>query len=126
MAEIGQHKKLQLFTGRYSDLYVGDHVVVACGARYAPDQFEAEATIASAGADLVAAGGLVGRVVVTHARMATPTRLKPLARLADGEGRPINLAAYALPPLTPATPRPSVIAVLGSSMNAGKTTTAVS
>ena len=42
---IGQHKKLQLAEGRYSVSYKGDLLVVVCGNRYAPDQFEGFAEI---------------------------------------------------------------------------------
>jgi hypothetical protein len=37
--KIGQHKSIQLAQGRASQAYPGDLVVLACGDRYAPDQF---------------------------------------------------------------------------------------
>ena len=60
--KIGQHKKLQLTEARFSELYPSDFVVVACGDRYAPDQFEAVAELDPEGADLVAGGGVLGKM----------------------------------------------------------------
>ena len=57
---IGQHKGLQLTTGRRSILYPGDFVVAACGARYAPDQFEGTAEILPQGRRSVGRGRVRG------------------------------------------------------------------
>ncbi len=119
---IGQHKSLRLTTARQSALYVGDTIVVSVGARYAPDQFEASANIDHAGCDLIAAGGLAGQMITRHGAMKKPTTLRPLGLLADAEGQVLNLARYALPRHWPATL--PMLAVFGTSMNAGKTTTA--
>ncbi|MEM6489578.1 MAG: DUF1611 domain-containing protein [Pseudomonadota bacterium] len=118
---IGAHKRVQLVTGRPAALYVGDLVVVACGARYAPDQFEGLATLAPEGADLLAGGGVVGTLREANARMGAPTRLSPIGLLCGRDGRAINLADHALTPRA----RPDgmvVIAGTGAAMNAGKTT----
>ena len=125
IVKVGQHKKIQLAEGRYSDTYLGDHVVVTCGDRYAPDQFEAVAELDPAGADLVAGGGIVGRMREAHDKMAPPTQIKPLGLLVDGDGEAINIARYALPD-RPVSRDVAVIAVVGASMNAGKTTAAAS
>ncbi|MGF1639988.1 MAG: hypothetical protein ACFCUO_03480 [Rhodospirillales bacterium] len=122
---IGWQKAVQLAEGRASTLYEGDMVVLACGARYAPDQFEGIAEIGAEGADMLAAGGVLGRVRQRHERMSAPTRVIPLGLLADGNGRVLNLDAYAMP----TTPRPAElpsIVVVGASMNAGKTTATAS
>ncbi len=122
---IGQHKKLQLAEGRYSESYKGDLMVVVCGNRYAPDQFEGFAEIDYDGCDMLAGGGIVGRMEAAHDKMATPTRLRPLGLLTDRRGEVINIASYAIPDATiPA--HVTVIGVFGASMNAGKTTAAVS
>ena len=118
---LGSHKRIQLAEGRVSELYLGDLVVLACGARYAPDQFEGLAELDPKGADMLAAGGVLGRMRHRHERMAPPTRVVPLGLLADASGEVINLGAYALE----RTLRPAnliVIGVVGASMNSGKTT----
>ncbi len=123
--EIGQHKKIQLAEGRLSQSYLGDYVVAACGDRYAPDQFEGVAEIDPEGADLIAGGGLIGRMREFHARMAPPTRVLPIGLLTDRYGETINVANYGL--AHGSVPRDMlVIGVVGASMNAGKTTAAAS
>ncbi|WP_090522531.1 DUF1611 domain-containing protein [Paracoccus isoporae] len=118
--EIGQHRRVQLTTGRPSQLFPGDLVVLACGARYAPDQFEGLAEIDPAGADMLAGGGCIGRMVARNERIKPATRLLPKGRLLDGHGGAVNLDQFALPdPERPADI--PVIAVLGTSMNSGKT-----
>lgn len=123
IAAVGQHKGVQLTTGRRSILYNGDFVVAACGARYAPDQFEGVAEIDPQGADLLAGGGCLGRMTQKNARVSLPTRVEPLGILTRANGAAINLIDYALPSAEKTDDIP-VIAVLGSSMNAGKTTAA--
>jgi hypothetical protein len=123
--KVGQHKNIQLAEGRNSESYIGDHIVVTCGDRYAPDQFEALAELDSDSADLVAGGGLVGRMRAAHTRMAPPTQVKPIGLLVDQRGDVININRYALP-YKPAPKDVTVIGVVGASMNAGKTTAAAS
>lgn len=122
---IGQHTRLEAPTGRRTKLYPGDEIVVAYGARYAPDQFEAVVPESLSPCDLVAGGGVAASVLSRHARMSKATRIIPIGLLVDAEGERVNLARFALPVVAalPATTGP-VIAVAGSSMNAGKTTTA--
>ena len=118
---VGSHKRIQLAEGRTSDLYAGDMVVLACGDRYAPDQFEGLAELNAEGSDMLAAGGVIGRMRYRHSRMSTPTRVVPLGLIADASGQPINVGRYALSDAS----RPvgmTVIGVVGSSMNSGKTT----
>lgn len=125
VTRIGQHKKLQLSAGRYSEAFVGDIFVLCVGDRYAPDQFEGIAEIDPLGCDLIAGGGIAGKVVQAHGAMSTPTQLEPIGLLTDENGDVINIASYGL------TPRAfpdnvTVIGVFGTSMNSGKTTTAAS
>jgi hypothetical protein len=125
IGQIGAHRRVQLTSGRPSELYAGDLIVGAVGARYAPDQFEGLAAIGRDGADLLAGGGVVGRMRSRNARISPPTRLVPVGLLADAAGLAINLARYALAPL-PRTSTLTTIGVVGTSMNSGKTTAAAS
>jgi hypothetical protein len=120
---VGAHKRVQLTTGRPSDLWAGDLVVAACGDRYAVDQFDGVGAIDADGCDLLAGGGVLGRMISSHGRMAPATRLQPIGRLIDAAGAPVALGRYARPKPSPARPD-TVIVVLGSGMNAGKTTAA--
>lgn len=119
---IGQHPAIELPTGRRSLLNVGDPICVACGARYAPDQFHAIVPERPGPAELVAAGGIAGLSLARHAKMKEATRIEIISRILDPDGRPVNLADHCLPRLAPMAGLP-IVAVAGSSMNAGKTTT---
>lgn len=122
---IGQHKTVQLAERRLSALYPGDLLVLALGDRYAPDQFHAAGNLGGDSAELVAAGGIIGRVEAAHQRMSPATALRPLGALTDADGAAVNVAGYALAS-RPMEHGPTVIGVLGASMNSGKTTAAVS
>lgn len=121
---LGQHQRLESPHGRRAQLYEGDEIVVAFGERYAPDQFEAVVPDDLGPCDLVAGGGVAGKVLSRHARMRRATRIAPIGLIADSFGRPVNLSGFALPHRSLRERRPQVIAVAGTSMNAGKTTTA--
>lgn len=118
---IGSHANLQLVTGRRAELYPGDLIVAACGARYAPDQYEGLAELSADGADLLAGGGVVGRMRAQNGRMSGPTRVVPLGILSRADGAAVNLADHALAPRA-RPPGLVTIAAVGAAMNAGKTT----
>ncbi|WP_298287524.1 DUF1611 domain-containing protein [Novosphingobium sp.] len=121
---IGQHARIENIHGRRGQLYVGDEIIVAYGNRYAPDQFEAFVPTDLEECDLVAGGGVASRMTRKHAGMKNPTKIEVIGLLAGESGQTINLKDFAVQadaqPLRPTR----VIAVVGSSMNAGKTTTA--
>lgn len=126
VTEIGQHARVELPSGRRALLFPGDEVVVAYGHRYAPDQFEAAVPDDLGPCELVAAGGIAARVSVAHGKMSAATALEPVGLLADASGRRLTLAdgVPASAMLGDDVDRPLTIAVVGASMNAGKTTTA--
>lgn len=120
-----QHGRLELTQGRRARLYPGDEIIVCYGNRYAPDQFEAEIPGNLDPCHLVAAGGIASSCLSRSAKVRPPTEIEPLGLIGDGDGRRLNLADHALPALAlPACRRPPVIAVAGTTMNAGKTTAA--
>lgn len=124
VAELGHHGKLQLPNGRRSELFVGDEIVVAYGHRYAPNQWEADVPDDLGPCDLAAGGGIAARVTVSHSRMSPPTRLEPIGLLADGTGTRLNLSRFALPAGADGIGKVPVVAVVGTSMDSGKTTSA--
>jgi hypothetical protein len=121
---IGHHKRIELANGRRATLFEGDEIVVCYANRYAPDQFEAEAPADLGPCDLVAAGGVAARMVTRSSRVGDPTAIVPIGLLADAGCRRVNLRDWALSTPPQAMRRPHTIAVLGTAMNAGKTTTA--
>ena len=121
--KIGQHAALELTTGRRSTLFTGDEIVVCYGNRYAPDQFEAEVPHNLAACHLVAAGGIAAQALSWHVSMKPPTAIVPLGLLTDAKGQRINLSGAAVAKPSKSLPLPFTLAVVGTSMNAGKTTT---
>lgn len=125
IVKVGQHKRIQLASQRVSKSYKGDLLVACVGDRYAPDQFMGRAEITSEHADLLAGGGVVGTVEIQHSRMSDPTKLRPIGLLVNKAGEVLNVANYALP-AAQIPDNVTVLGVFGASMNAGKTTAAVS
>ena len=121
---LGQHKRIELGNGRRAPLFPGDEIVLCYGHRYAPDQFEGEVPDSLEPCHMVAAGGIAACAVSKHASKKAATRITPLGLLGDARGLPINLADHALEPAYPVSTLPMTIAAVGTSMNAGKTTTA--
>lgn len=135
VSEILNHKRIETPESRKAILFPDHVVMLAYGHRYAADQFLAHVPDSLEPCHLVAAGGVAGTVTEQHANMDEPTRIEPLGLLADEHGI-VNLsrfAPYSLNPvpaigsseqeLAAALPgRPTVIAVLGTSMNSGKST----
>ncbi|MGA4506896.1 hypothetical protein ACQB6R_00995 [Propionibacteriaceae bacterium G1746] len=133
IVEIGHHKRLEAHNSRRRHLFVGDEIVVAYGHRYAPDQFLAEVPPNLDVTNLVAAGGLAGRVIEQHADTDIATQIEPIGLIADAEGV-VNLRRHspaavrswqqALEEIQALPQRPRMVVVFGSSMNSGKTTSA--
>lgn len=123
---VGLHARLESAEGRRCRLYPDDEIIVAFGARYAPDQFEAVVPDDLGPCDLAAGGGIAARVVSRHDRMSKPTRIIPIGLLADADGRIMNLRRFAITAEQRPKHAPVVIAIAGTSMNSGKTTTASS
>ena len=121
---LGQHKRIELGNGRRAPLFQGDEIILCYGHRYAPDQFEGEIPNSLEPCHMVAAGGIAACAISKHTSRKAATRITPLGLLSDARGRPVNLADHALAPASPETSLPMTIAVVGTSMNAGKTTTA--
>ena len=125
VTRLGQHTGLQLTSGRRATLFPGDEILVCFGNRYAPDQFEALVPEHLGPCHLVAAGGMAAAVRCWHSNMRRPTDIEPLGLLADSAGDPINLSAFRLPEeASIVSTQARIIAVVGTSMNSGKTTAA--
>ncbi|GAB4098115.1 DUF1611 domain-containing protein [Sinomonas halotolerans] len=123
---IGQLKRLESPDSRRQFLFEGDEVLLAYGHRYAADNVLAEVPGDLGPCHLVAAGGIAGSVTASHGDLAGPTRLVPQGIVADARGR-LTLSRFAPRQVDPAAigpVAPHVIAVLGTSMNAGKSTSA--
>ena len=130
VVEIGQHKALESPHSRRQNLFLDDDIVVAYGARYASDQFHAVVPQNLAPCHLAAAGGMAAKVLEQHGRMKPPTVIIPVGVLKDRHGVVTlkRAAQYSVVPgIAAVQDRPGhrvpVMAVLGTSMNSGKSTT---
>ncbi|MEQ8354519.1 MAG: molybdopterin-guanine dinucleotide biosynthesis protein MobB [Kiloniellaceae bacterium] len=123
VARLGHHRKLESPEGRRQVLFENDLVLVCYGARYASDQFEAVVPERIGPCSLVAAGGIAGSCTAKHDSARKPTEIEPLGLVADVEGQVLNLVDCAEPRIKVRAQNPYTLAVVGTSMNAGKTTT---
>jgi hypothetical protein len=122
--KLGHHTKLELVSGRRASLHLGDEIVVAYADRYAPDQFESRVPVHLGRTDLVASGGIASSVEARHRRVRAATRIRPVGLIGTRQGVAINVRDYAIGRASGSAARPPTIAVLGTSMNSGKTTIA--
>lgn len=121
---LGHHSRLELPTGRRAYLNPGDEVLLAFGARYATDQFHSIVPSSLAPCQMVAAGGIASKMITRHAKTRVPTQITPIGLLTDSVGEVLNLRDFAIEPARVLYQKtPHLICVVGSSMNAGKTTT---
>jgi len=124
VTEIGHHTRLESPASRRQSMFVGDEILVAFGNRYAPDQFLAVVPEDLGPCSLVAGGGLAAKVLEQHDDIDKATAIEPIGLLAKN-GKVLNLQDFA-PHRVSSVPqlpgRPKVIAVLGTSMNSGKST----
>jgi hypothetical protein len=126
VVSVGAHDHLENVHGRRVRLYPGDVVVGALGNRYATDFYEGYLPWGSV-AHLLTAGGVVGVVASAHVRRSEPTQLEVVGSLVGGSGVGLSLDDFALPVPVAASvggAELGTFVVVGSSMNAGKTTTA--
>lgn len=125
VVKLGQHRHVELVSGRRAALAVGDQLIVAFGNRYASDQFEAVIPSSLDACHLVAGGGIASMVVSRHVNMKSPTDIRPLGILRDADGVALNLSRWGWPGVATranAPALPHMILVAGTSMNSGKTT----
>ena len=123
--KIAKNSALEINDGRRATLHQGDIIAAVFGNRYATLQFEGLARRNGMACDLLSMGGLCGQVQSRHSKVAEPTRLKLLGAITDVNGRPLKMGDHYL--MTPPVQEwPHIIVVCGSSMDAGKTHTAMS
>lgn len=125
VTEIGHHTSVELPTSRKASLAINDEVLLAFGNRYAPDQFEAIVPDDLGHCHMVAAGGIAALARTWHEKIVGPTAIQPVGLVGGTSGEAINLADFAIKHEA-SGPIPPMVVVYGTSMNAGKTTTAAS
>jgi hypothetical protein len=124
---LGHHKNLESKAGRLHTIHAGTRAVFVFGNRYAPDHYEGlipdELTDRI---DLLARGGIVGKVLVKNALIGDPTRIKILGYICDAEQNIITtydqllLKAKLSNSTNVEKKRAKIILCIGTSMNSGK------
>lgn len=125
LVKIAKNSALELNDGRRCTLHEGDIIAAVFGNRYATLQFEGLAQKNQDDCDLLSMGGLCGIVQSKHGKVSEPTKLRLLGAIADREGNALKMRNYRLQP-SMVRKSPNVVVVCGSSMDAGKTFTAMS
>lgn len=123
ISHIGRNTRLELVDGRRAQLHVGDQFATVFGNRYATRQFEGYAQMTDGNCDLLSVAGVCGTVTSRHSGIGEPTRLQIVGAFADPDESPLNLRSFTIEAGTTSR-APNVIAVVGSSMDSGKTHTA--
>lgn len=122
---IANHKRVECENSRKATLYPGAYIALAYGHRYAADQFLAHVPNNLDHCHLVAAGGIAGLVTKMHDKITGATEIEPIGLLTYNN-TVVNLADCAplhnIPLSSAPLDRPEVFAVLGTSMNSGKST----
>lgn len=127
VAYLGHHKNLESKAGRLHTLHAGTRAVFVFGNRYAPDHYEGLIQDEySERVDLLARGGIIGKVTVKNALIGDPTRIKILGYICDADSNIItSYDRILLQPKTNANiikdkKRAKLILCIGTTMNSGK------
>lgn len=127
---IGHHGSLENRSGRIHQINDETRAVFVCGNRYAPDYFEGHIPDHPVHeVDLLARSGVVGLMQEKNAAVKDPTKIEILGHVVDETGQPINTRHFpvAVPkhPLDKEKKRARMILHVGTSMNSGKSTSAI-
>lgn len=123
IVQLGHHRHIEQPDGRRAVLHDDDEIIVTYGDRYATDQFESQVPTTLGNSQLVASGGIASEVLSRSMAVRRATEIESIGLLGDAKGRPLNIKDFSLHPVTPQVPRPRTVAVIGTAMNSGKTTT---
>jgi hypothetical protein len=130
IVRLGFHSGLENKSGRIHMVNDGSRALFVFGNRYAPDHYEGLVPDrAVAEVDLLARSGVVGLVRSKNSVVKDPTRVQILGYVTDPDGKVLNTRD--MPMIVPSTaarpgrPRAKMILVVGTSMNSGKSMTAV-
>lgn len=128
---IGEHSSLENKEGRIHMLTDGTRAVFVFGNRYAPDAFEGMIpSKLSREMDMLARSGVIGKIHNKNSATKDPSKIEILGHVVDDHGKPIN--TLDTPKSLPKSPhnnqskkRAKMILNVGTSMNSGKSTSAI-
>lgn len=126
---LGQHSELENKSGRIHKINDGSKAIFVFGNRYAPDYYEGFVPEEmKTEVDLLARSGVVGRIATKKSSVKDPTRVKILGYVCNDEGTVVNTRHHSLIKPTQSAKKPNrskLVLVVGTSMNSGKSTSAV-
>jgi hypothetical protein len=127
---IGQHGSLENKEGRIHMINDGTRAVFVYGNRYAPDAFEGLIPEQpTRQVDLLARSGVVGIMREKNTATKDPTKVEILGHVIKADGVPLNTTDFpiAMPksPLNRDKKRSKMVLHVGTSMNSGKSTSAI-
>ena len=127
---LGQHGSLENREGRIHMITDRSRAIFVFGNRYAPDYYEGRLPAETPQEiDLLARSGVVGVMKEKNSAVKDPTRIEVLGYVVDEAGDPINTRNYpiavARTPLNKNKKRAKMILHVGTSMNSGKSTSAI-
>jgi hypothetical protein len=130
ITHLGQHGTLENKQGRIHMATDGTRAVFVYGNRYAPDAFEGVVPDKPMSeVDLLARSGLVGVMRQKNSAVKDPSKVRVLGHVVDEAGEPLStlrqtVVAPKEPPLE-GRKRAKMILNVGTSMNSGKSTSAM-
>lgn len=129
VVRIGQHSQLENKSGRLHQINDGSTSLFVFGNRYAPDYYEGLVpTSKKSEVDLIARSGVIGDVISKNSVVKDPTRIRILGNICDKDEEAINTKDFCVvnpTSMSKKANRSKMILVVGTSMNSGKSTSAV-
>jgi len=122
---LGRHQVIELTSGVEHPISIGETAAVVLGRRYATCEFDGVVPASLTDGDelhLLNVGGVAGRVRKATSSLTDPTRLRYLGAAVDETGGVLSTFSNALKPREESGL--DVLLVIGSAMDAGKTTLA--
>lgn len=124
VTELGCHERITTRENMRLRIYAGDYLACVFGNRYATDAYEGLVEDVE-NLSLLTAGGMIGTVRSRHRSTGRPTNVRFVGYLGGANGEILNLKRLAFKPKNPGLTPANLIAVVGTGMNAGKTTSCV-
>jgi hypothetical protein len=124
VTELGCHERITTRENMRLRIYAGDYLACVFGNRYATDAYEGLVEDVE-NLSLLTAGGMIGTVRSRHRSTGRPTNVRFVGYLGGANGEILNLKRLAFKPKNPGMTPANLIAVVGTGMNAGKTTSCV-
>ena len=127
---LGQHSTLENISGRIHNIHTGSKAIFVFGNRYAADYYEGVLPdYFNRYTNLLARSGLIGKVISKNEKVKDATNIKLLGYCVDSNGEIINTKNYTKISLADKQTnsnkkRAKLILIVGTSMNAGKSSTA--